>query len=346
MRKDITDWIRLNLIPGVGGARYKKLLDYFGTPGRILLTSKDELCQVEGISEQTAQNIIAYKNKVPVEKELKLIQQHKINLLTLSDENYPQNLKSIYDPPILLYLKGDFKLHDNISVAIVGTRRATVYGKTVAEKISGELGARNVTIVSGMARGIDTEAHRGCLSKGGRTIAVLGSGLSKIYPPENKKLVEKIASQGAVISEFPMETKPDKGNFPLRNRVISGLTLGTVVVEAGEKSGALITAELALEQGREVFAIPGNIFSRYSRGTHKLIKFKKTEPKPVSAKETKLNCEEEAIYNILELEPLYIDEICQRANVPITRVNQVLLCLEMKGLARQLPGKNYIRLTK
>lgn len=368
MRKDISDWVRLNLIPGVGGAKYKKLLDYFGSPERVLLASRDELCLVEGVNEQTAKNIIEHRNKVPIEKELKLIQQCKIKLLVLADEDYPQNLKSIYDPPMLLYVKGNLKLQDNISIAIVGTRRATVYGKTVTEKISGDLGAKNITVISGMARGIDTQAHRGCLAKGGRTIAVLGSGLAHIYPPENRDLAEKIASQGAVISEFPMETKPDRGNFPLRNRVISGLSLGTVIIEAGEKSGALITTDLALEQGREVFAVPGNIFSRYSKGTHKLIKqgaklvetaddiieeirvleglFKKKDLKSISTENHKLNSDEQIVYDILELEPLHVDQICQRTQLPINKINQILFSLEMKGLARQLPGKNYIRPTK
>ena len=295
-----------------------------------------------------------------------LAKENKIKILSLKDKNYPTNLKYIYDPPLKLYIKGKILPEDNIAVAIIGSRRATHYGLKNAETLSFQLAAKGITIISGLARGVDSAAHRGALEAGGRTIAVLGSGLNVIYPPENEKLAQEVAQNGAVISEFPQDTPPFKQNFPRRNRIISGLSLGVVVVEAAKRSGALITANCALEQGREVFALPGKIDSFTSQGTHDLIKhgaklvestediIEELEPlmseyikqaKSESKATVKPNLldEEKQIYSCLSSDPTHIDEIMQKVDLSYGRLLTNLLKLQHKKLVKELPGKVFAR---
>lgn len=296
----------------------------------------------------------------------------KIKTFSQQDKEYPTNLKYIYNPPGTLYVQGDIIPEDNIAIAIVGSRRATYYGLKNAQALSFALAAKGITIISGLARGVDSAAHRGALQAQGRTIAVLGSGLNRIYPRENKRLAEKISQNGAVISEFPQDTSPHRQNFPRRNRIISGLSLGVVVVEAAEKSGALITANCALEQGREVFALPGKVDSFTSCGTHSLIKqgaklvesvediIEELEPlkfcRPVPfrvAAQTKsegktmlepnLPQEEKQVYSCLSSEPVHLDELVQKVGIPYGKLLTSLLKLEHRKLAKELPGKVFAR---
>jgi len=364
MVEKIEHWLALNMISGIGPLRCQKLLKQFGSPEAILKADLRELQHVSGIGEYIARQIVSSRDKLDIEKEISRIEKQKVSIVTFSDDNYPTNLKSIFDPPIVLYVKGKLLPEDRIAIAMVGTRRPTSYGKMVAEKLSKELAERGVSIVSGLARGIDTCAHRGALSCDGRTIAVLGCGIDICYPPENRALFDQISKCGAVVSEFPMGTPPERMNFPIRNRIISGLGLGAVIVEAGSRSGALITAECALEQGREVFAVPGNIFNLGTKGTHSLIKegaklVEKCEdiieeirclsdvlpvsPAIKSPKEAKLSPEEEKVYNLLSFEPIHIDLISKESGLPINRVSPVLMNLEMKGKIRQVAGKMFLR---
>jgi len=269
--EELRSLIHLNLTGCIGYIRFKTLLDYFTSSSRIVSSSKSELMKAEGITSNIADTILRV-SKEDVEEELKLIDKYGVSIIDINHKDYPRSLTNIYSPPILLYVKGRLLKEDELSVAVVGSRKATYYGLSTAERFSYELSSRGITIVSGMARGIDTASHKGVLKAGGRTIAVLGSGLACIYPPENKGLSEEIARNGAVISEFPMKMSPNRINFPRRNRIVSGLSLGVVVVEVAEKSGALITADLALEQGKDVFAVPGEVKSDTSIGANNLIK--------------------------------------------------------------------------
>jgi len=297
--------------------------------------------------------------------ESRLIKKENVKVITIKDEEYPANLKEIYSPPAALYVKGELKKEDKLSIAIVGSRHYSNYGRDTAQRLAGELAQLGITVVSGMARGIDTFAHNGALDSKGRTIAVLGSGLSNIYPPENKALVYKIAERGAVISEFPMATPPLAGNFPRRNRIISGLSLGTVVVEAAEKSGALITARCAYEQGREVFSVPGEVGRNNAFGTNQLIKdgAKLVETANDIIEELSVNIkdilkrkftslkslpdlseEELKIFQALTEEPLHIDDISINSMLPISKTSSILTALEIKGLVRKMPGNIFSRI--
>jgi len=266
------DLVLLNMVQDIGYIRLKALLDEFKEPGRILRASLDKLRSVKGIGPAIAQAVKNAGSDHDIDKEIILINKAGAEVLTVFDEGYPENLKNIYDPPVVLYIKGSFKKEDELSVSIVGSRKCTYYGMNMADKIAEQLASAGVTVVSGFARGIDTSAHKGALKAKGRTIAVLGSGLDNIYPVENKPLVEKIIKNGALISEFPMSMPPNKNNFPRRNRLISGLSRAVLVVEAANRSGALITADFALEQGRDVFAVPGTADRLLSMGTNSLIK--------------------------------------------------------------------------
>ncbi|HEY7535968.1 MAG TPA: DNA-processing protein DprA, partial [Thermodesulfobacteriota bacterium] len=265
-------WIALSMIQGVGEVLYRNLLAKFNNPKNVFEASVNEIEKVDGIGEKTAKAIKDFQDWKKADEELSKIQKSDFKLLLLNDSSYPSNLFNIYNPPPFLYIKGGIIPQDCIAIAIVGTRTPDRYGRLVTELLAEELAVRGVTIVSGMARGIDSIAHMSALKKGGRTIAVLGSGLDVIYPSENKKLYEEISNRGAVISEFPLSTPPESTNFPKRNRVISGLSLGVAIIQASDKSDSLITASLALEQNREVFAVPGNIGTKLSKGTNKLIK--------------------------------------------------------------------------
>ena len=263
--------IHLNMIQGVGLKTVQLLRDVFGSAARALQATPDELEKIDRLSPAMQDLLKRKPIQYPIERELELIREYDCQVVTLYDDAYPEYLKEIDTPPLVLYIRGELTPKDALSLSIVGSRDAKDYGRKVSYRLSYQLAQRGLTIVSGLARGIDTSAHRGALEAGGRTIAVMGSGLSFIYPAANNDLAEKITDSGALISEFPMDVKPKPKNFPRRNRIISGLTLGTVVVEASNRSGALITARLAGEQGREVFAVPGEIFSELSTGTHKLI---------------------------------------------------------------------------
>jgi DNA processing protein len=271
MDRDLKYWIALRWVDGVGHVGFKALLSAFGSPRQAFDAPFSMIKAVPGIGAKAARQIKDFANWETIEKEMDCARQAGVRIVTLQDPLYPPRLACIYDNPAYLYVKGNLK-DDDINIAFVGSRTASAHGLYTTERLCRELALRGVTIVSGMARGIDSAAHRGALAGRGRTIAVLGCGLDIVYPPENEKLFNDIAANGAVISEFPFSAPPNASNFPARNRIISGLSLGVVVVEAGEKSGSLITARIALEQGREVFAVPGSIDVSGSRGTNKLIK--------------------------------------------------------------------------
>lgn len=362
---DIKSWIKLNMIKGIGPLRFVTLLKHFGSPQEILSAKASRLSQVKGIGEQIAHSIVELRDKVNVDIELEKIEKEGVRILTLDSEEYPINLKSIWDPPPVLYIKGKITQNDRLAIAMVGSRAATSYGKTVAAKLAEELVQAGFTIISGLARGIDAASHKGAINANGRTIAVLGCGIDVIYPQENKKLFYEIIEHGAVVTEFPFGTPPGKFNFPQRNRIISGLALGTVIVEAPIRSGALITADCALEQNREVFAVPGQIVSKLSKGTHQLIKqgaklvenaqdiieelelfseaIKKT-PQIKKNHKIALSQEEEKIYQLISAtEPKYIDAISYSSQMSPAQVAATLIQLEIKGLVKQLIGKRFLR---
>jgi DNA processing protein len=296
---------------------------------------------------------------VDLEKYLERLNNRGIEILIWDDALYPPRLKEIDQPPPVLYLRGTLISEDHWAVAVVGTRRVSAYGRQVAEEIGSFLAANGVTVISGLARGVDAIAHQAALKAGGRTIAVLGCGVDRIYPPEHAQLAERIIANGAVLSDYPMGTPPDASNFPPRNRIISGLSMATVVVEAGETSGALITAQFAVDQGREVFAVPGNILALQSKGTNKLIAegahpllsvrdlsdvlnlTHNTEQRQsrriLPTDETELK-----LLNVLNQEPLHMDEIRLQTGLPIERVSSTLAMMELKGLVRQVGGMNYV----
>ena len=316
------------------------------------------------MGEKIVSSIIQEKKRIDADEDLKTIDRLGIHLLSFQDDKYPQNLLHTFNPPSFLYIRGNFKERDRDAVAMVGTRRATIYGKMMVRKLARDLAKEGLTIVSGMARGVDTAAHLGALEAGGRTVAVLGCGVDVVYPPENRKLMTDIMESGAVISEFPLGTPPEGINFPRRNRIISGLSKGVVVVEAPLRSGALITADFALEEGREVLAVPGNINSPYSQGTNRLIKqgaklvedaqdileeldlslLGEIKRREESAKrKLSLSLEEEKILDLLGGQPSHIDLLVQESSLPASRVAEVLMRLEIKGLVRQMVGQQFLR---
>ena len=269
--KETKSLVHLSIIPGVGYQTIRRLLTAFESAQRALDATLEELTQVEGLTANISQQLVSGKSRVSVDQELELIEAHNCHLLAINDSTYPMLLKEIADPPPLLYVRGELGQPDAPSITIVGTRSPTNYGKTISRQLSQQLAESGITVISGFARGIDTCAHQGALQANGRTIAVLGNGLGQIYPAENRELADEIMKSGALISEFPMAVPPFPKNFPRRNRVVSGMSSGTVVVEASIRSGSLITARHAAEQGREVFAVPGQIFSNQSKGSHQLI---------------------------------------------------------------------------
>lgn len=360
----IHDWLALSFVDGLGKISYRNLIRKFGSPDKVFQASIKDLEEVEGLRQKVIKEIKGFNQNARVKNELELMRKHQVTLVTFLDENYSFNLLNIYDPPPFLYVKGEFKKEDKIAVAIVGSRFASHYGKLVTERISQDLALEGVTVVSGMARGIDTSAHRGALSVKGRTIAVLGCGIDINYPAENKKLREEIASNGALVSEFKMSTPPASSHFPVRNRIISGLSLGVVVIEASHRSGSLITARLALEQGRDVFAVPGSVDSLRSRGTHKLIKEGaklvedaqdvviellpqirgSSQLADVQQDRGEFVSEEaRSILELLEHSQLQIDKIITGTGLSSSQVSTTLLDLELNGLIRQLPGKVFVR---
>jgi DNA processing protein len=363
MREDLHCWLALRSVRGVGNTTFKRLIEALGSPEKVLASGIPELLKVEGVGRSLADNIVRFKPDKKIIDEIDQIERLGISVVTLNNSAYPERLKKIYDPPPILYIKGEIKKEDENAIAIVGARNATTYGRTVTERLSSELVSYGYTIVSGMARGVDTFAHQGAMTAGGRTIAVLGSGIDIIYPPDNRELAGKIAKNGAIISEFQLGTPPERINFPKRNRIISGISAGVLVIEASNDSGSLITANAALEQGREVFAIPGNINSRNSSGTNGLIKkgaklveniddileellpqLARREVGMLNKEERcNLSGEEELICKLILYEPRHIDEITFGSGLPSSRVSTILLGLELKGAVRQLDGNLYIK---
>ncbi len=357
---DFEALVSLNLIPQIGSARLERLLEHFGQPEAIFRASRQSLTAVVG--EQLGQSILDFDTG-KLKADLALAQKSGIKVLTLLDQEYPAALRQIPGPPMVLYCLGQITPADNLAVGIVGSRQASFYGLNNAQNFAAQLAARGITVVSGMARGVDTFAHRGALKAKGRTLAVIGSGFKHIYPQENADLAEEIAACGAVISEFPMEVKPLPQNFPRRNRLISGLSLGVLITEAARNSGALITADFALEQGKEVFALPGRIDSAGSLGTNALLKQgaklvtccedileelnlvdaggKDIEPPP----ENKIPADrqERELYGHIGDQPVAIDELVQKSSLASSRVLNLLLKLQFKKLIRILPDKQYMR---
>jgi len=357
------NWILLNKIPHLGSKKCRQLVEWFGSPQKVLSASAKSLSLVPGLGKEAITSLIQGAKNIDINEDLKRIDELNIGVISFRDSLYPSPLKTIFDPPFLLYVKGKLKKEESDTLAIVGTRRPTTYGKLMARRLARDLAREGITIVSGMARGIDTAAHQGALEVGGRTIAVLGSGVDVIYPPENKKLVVEIIKKGAVISEYPLGTEPNAPHFPQRNRIISGLAKGVLVVEAPLRSGALITADFALEQGREVFAIPGNITNPNAQGVNRLVKegaklvecvedileeldfslLNKKEKKTFDEEIPSLFSEERKVLELLEEEPLHIDSLVSKSGLPASKVGGLLMKLQLKGLARELPGKLFVR---
>lgn len=342
---------------GIGPILRKRLLNAFGSPKAVFEAKEGELQAVQGITKAVVRSLKAQDPYVVGKKEWERARSIGVEVIGITDPRYPCNLREIYDPPLVLYVKGELRQEDRNAVAIVGSRRCSSYGREFARRLASSLAEAGITVVSGLARGIDTEAHLGAL-EAGRTIAVLGSGIDRIYPPENSNLAQRIASSGAILSEFPFGTPPERWNFPVRNRVISGLSLGVVVVEASAKSGALITARLALEQGRTVFAVPGIAGSILSQGTHRLIKegaklvegpedvLEEIMPQMEFHKEVKplhgLSHYEEKVLELLKEGPKHADELSRILKLEASSLNLLLMGLELKGMVKQLPGRIYI----
>ncbi|MDD4356489.1 MAG: DNA-processing protein DprA [Smithellaceae bacterium] len=375
IQDDLKYWMALKSIDGIGNASFGPLLKRFRSPADVFSAPLDDLSGIPGISKNSALAIKAFKNWDQILRQMDLLEKMGADIITCLDECYPPNLLNIYDSPVFLFVLGHLP-KDMIPVAIVGSRNATAYGRYTTDRISRELALRGITIVSGMARGIDSCAHRGALAARGNTIAVLGSGLDVIYPLDNKKLFDAISQNGAVISEYPLGTQPIPYHFPARNRIISGISYGVVVVEAGQKSGSLITASLAMEQGRDVFAIPGAIDSAHSRGTNSLIKqgaklidtiddilediFPQLErpsiqpmqkqqemfPDTFLEKDTVKNSDplpppSKEILKTLSQKKIHADDIIAVAGLPPAEVLSMLITLELKGIIEQHPGKYF-----
>jgi DNA processing protein len=363
---DLHDAVRLSLVSGVGPRLRKALLESFGSPGAVLAAAPAELRRVKGVGAELTRRIAVAKDEIDVQGELDRCAAAGIKIMTDQDADYPRSLREIHDPPGILYMRGQILPQDALAIAIVGARHATHYGLTQAERLAGSLARAGITIVSGLARGIDAAAHRGAIVAGGRTLAVLGSGLANIYPSEHAELAEQVVAQGALLGEAPPDSPPMAGAFPQRNRIISGLSLGVLVIEASTQSGALITARHAMEQGRDVFAVPGRIDSRMSHGCHRLIRdgarLVETaddvleELGPLVAPTT--SAEGEAVHHPAELllneieqqvlaaisgEPTTIDTVVASSNLPTGQVLSTISVLEMRHLVKRISGNRIVR---
>ena len=351
-------WLALNKVKGIGAVRFRGLLDYFGSAKTAWAASPSQLHEA-GLGESIVANFVDAQKKIDPESIPAQLDKHQVQTLIWEDEDYPRRLRDLDQAPPVLYYRGELLPTDEWAVAVVGTRRVTHYGQQVAEELGTFLGRNGITVVSGLAKGVDAIAHQAAIKAGGRSIAVLAHGLDQIYPIENRKLGEDIIATGALVSDYGIGTQPDAANFPPRNRIISGLSLAVVIVEAGVESGALITAGFAAEQGREVFSVPGSIYSPASKGTnlliqkgaHPLVQFEEVletlnlemmgEQKsarlvlPADATEAKL-------FELLGQEPLHVDEIGALAELPIEQVSSTLALMELKGLVRQVGGMNYV----
>ena len=358
MNESIKYWVGFSCIPGIGRVRFEQLVNHFGDLADAWAASAGELKKA-GLDNAAVKAITQGRPNVSPEKEMEKLERLNIRVLISQSDGYPSRLKEIYDYPPVLYMKGALAPDDEWCLAVVGTRRATVYGRQVAEELSAELARRRITIISGLARGIDTIAHRSALAAGGRTLAVFACGLDIIYPAENARLAEDIMESGALLSEYPPGTRPRPENFPRRNRILSGLSLGTLVVEADEGSGALITARMALEQNREVFAVPGSILSPVSRGANRLIqegaKLVRDHTdileelnltavtRQIEMREILPETDTEALLlRHLSAEPSHVDEVCRSSGLPAATVSSTLAMMEFKGLVRQVGIMSYV----
>ncbi len=366
-------YLALNLLPKIGPVRVRRLLTVFPTPESILSAKASELLKVDGIGLDLAETITQWESRIDLTRELRRIREENLTILTAEDAVYPNLLRQIHTPPLVLYVRGELTERDHHGLAIVGSRKATTYGLNMSKKLAFQLAYAGYTVISGLARGIDTAAHEGALASKGRTVAVIGSGHAELYPPENAALAERIANhgQGAVVSEFPVDYLPDKQSFPLRNRIVSGWSCGIIVTEAPLRSGALITAQQAVDHGRTVYALPGNADRPTSQGCNRLIQqgaklimdgsdvlddlmtlFPTAPqapalPEPTSASPAlmqSLSTEETTIHTLIGTEETHINEIAAQSALPTSTVSATLLKLEMKRLIKPLPGKYYVRL--
>jgi len=358
MNNERTYWLALNMVKGIGAVRFRALLDAFGSAQAAWQAAPVAL-RAAGLNEATVESFVETRKKIDPQRIQPDLEKHQVTALTWEDEAYPRKLRELDQAPPVLYVRGALLPEDEWSVAVVGTRKVTSYGRQVAEEFGAFLAHNGITLVSGLARGVDGIAHQAALQAGGRTLAVLAHGLDQVYPVDHRKLAAEIVAHGALVSDYAIGTPPDAANFPPRNRIISGLSLAVVIVEAGEQSGALITAGFAAEQGREVFAVPGNIHAPQSkganmliqRGAHPLIRFEDlldvlnlemmaehrsaTAALPADATEAQL-------FGLLGQEPLHVNELGALAHLPIEQVSSTLALMELKGLVRQVGGMSYV----
>lgn len=347
-----------SLIPGIGRVKFSQLEKYFGRLDNAWKAGPADLRQA-GLERNILKSIALFRPRIDLDAEMEKLDKQGVKACTCHDSLYPARLKEIYDYPPVIYVKGELTTRDEWCIAVVGTRRATIYGRQVAQELAADLARSSITVVSGLARGIDTVAHRSTLEAGGRTIGVFGCGLDVIYPAENASLAGNIVQHGAIISEYPLGTKPRPDNFPRRNRIMSGMSLGVLVIEADQSSGAIITARMALEQNREVFAVPGSILSPVSRGTNALIKegAKLVQSCDDILEELNLTASvhqmemkeaiptsetEELLLKYLTAEPVHIDGICRASGLPVSTVSSNLAIMELKGLVRQVSSMNFV----
>ena len=358
--------IALNMLATMGPVRLRNLLEVFGTPEHILTAKRDQLRKVDGVGNEVAEQIANWQSIVDLSAELQRIRDFGATVITQNSPEYPKSLREIHSPPIVLYVWGEIQARDHHAIGVIGARRTTHYGMECAKKLSYQIAYAGLTVISGLARGIDTAAHHGAIAAKGRTIAVIGSGLMEIYPPENRALAEKIHNgNGAVVSEFSMQIQPDRQTFPMRNRIISGWSHGILVVEAGLNSGALITASQAIEQGRSVYAVPGHINAPSAMGSNRLIQqgaklvmsasdilddleilLPEAKPSPDAATRPlpELSSDERRVYDAIEAAETPIDQIAAKCDLPSGTVSSTLLRLELKRLVKQLPGKYFVKL--
>jgi DNA processing protein len=359
-------WVGLTLIPNLSPKRFHILLEHCSSPEEIWNAPLAQLQAIPGFAE-SAKTFCEHRAQATIETEMETIERLGLRVMTLADPDYPSCLRTLPDAPPVLYLKGEYQKKDELAIAIVGTRRATSYGRSVAFKFAQELGKLGFTIVSGLALGVDTAAHKSALESGARTVAVIGSGFGNVYPQENRRLLEPIAQQGAVLTEFASNVNPAQWTFPQRNRIISGLSRGVVVIEAPEGSGALLTAHAALHQNREVFAVPGSIASEKNRGAHQLIKksgaklvdciddileefadlqaaLKGRQEKPAPTEKPLLSPSEASVFAKLEFEPMHFNDLLEKTRMPTSELSEILLQLEMQALVREIEGKRYVKL--
>jgi DNA processing protein len=351
-------WLGFNLVRGIGPVRLRGLLKHFGDIQTAWEAPRADLEQT-GLDRRSLNNLLKARRQIDLAQVRQNVEDEGAHVLTWESPDYPELLRQIPDPPPVLFVKGELTPADEWAVAMVGTRKATAYGKEVARQLSGALARNHVTVVSGMARGIDGTAHRAALEAGGRTVAVLGCGVDRVYPPEHRQLARDIAENGALISDYPLGTRPEGKNFPPRNRIISGLSRGVIVVEAGLRSGALITADFAADQGRDVFAVPGNIYSPGSKGCNRLLRdgasivtevrdvlemlhLDQLAEKQVARAVLPENATEATIFEQLSHEPCHVDELARAIELPIEEINSTLVMMELKGMVRQVGALQYV----